>query len=94
MPSRDGVRRESLEDHPDDACGPAFGRKFADEPSAPPPAPLETVKERIGNPLFAIETNLEPLAKRIREGRTDEALEILDEIRLSVTKVKEALHEL
>lgn len=45
----------------------------------------------LGNPLFAIETNLNPLRKRIKDGRYNEALEIIDSIQRSVNKAKEAL---
>lgn len=51
-------------------------------------------KHMIGNPLFAIETNLAPLRKRIVEKREAEALQILDEIQLSINKIKEFLSTL
>jgi signal transduction histidine kinase len=43
---------------------------------------------KIGNPIFAIETDLDPLNKRIREQRPDEAEEVVDNIRSSVEKAK------
>lgn len=43
---------------------------------------------KIGNPLFAIETDLEPLRKRIREQRNQEAEEVIENIRSSVEKAK------
>ncbi len=43
---------------------------------------------KIGNPLFAIETNLDPLQKRISEGRGGEALHVTKNIRDSVEKAK------
>ena len=43
---------------------------------------------KIGNPVFAIETNLDPLNKRITEQRTQEALVVLGKIRDSVEKAK------
>jgi signal transduction histidine kinase len=43
---------------------------------------------KIGNPVFAIETDLEPLVKRIREQRTPEAIEVVDNMRSSVDKAK------
>jgi hypothetical protein len=49
------------------------------------------VEDKIGNPLFAIETNLDPLERRVREGRVDEALGIISEIRSSLEKAKQAL---
>jgi len=49
------------------------------------------IEHTIGNPLFAIETNLEPLRKRIKAGRMEEALEIVDDIQQSVEKAKLAL---
>lgn len=44
----------------------------------------EDIGHFIGNPIFAIATNLDPLEKRIREKRTEEALHILNEIRSSI----------
>ncbi len=43
---------------------------------------------KIGNPLFAIETDLEPLMKRIQEQRTGEAGEVVENIRSSLEKAK------
>lgn len=43
---------------------------------------------KIGNPIFAIETNLEPLQKRVSESRIEEALEVITRIRTSVEKAK------
>ncbi len=43
---------------------------------------------KIGNPIFAIETTLEPLNKRIKEQRTKEAEEVVENIRSSVEKAK------
>jgi signal transduction histidine kinase len=43
---------------------------------------------KIGNPIFAIETNLDPLTRRIREGRLVEASHVIDQIRLSVERAK------
>jgi len=43
---------------------------------------------KIGNPVFAIETNLDPLHRRIKEGRIHEALRVADSIRVSVEKAK------
>lgn len=43
---------------------------------------------KIGNPIFAIETDLNPLLKRIREGREDESVEIVANIRAAVEKAK------
>jgi signal transduction histidine kinase/nucleoside 2-deoxyribosyltransferase len=43
---------------------------------------------KIGNPIFAIETNLDPLERRIKEHRTEEAIEVADSIRRSVDKAK------
>lgn len=42
----------------------------------------------LGNPIFAMETNLNPLERRIKEGRTEEAIAVLDSIRASVEKTK------
>ena len=43
---------------------------------------------KIGNPIFAIETGIKPLNKRILEGRPQEALEITGSIERSVDKAK------
>ena len=43
---------------------------------------------KIGNPIFAIETDLDPLLKRMREGRKQEAEEVLSNIRSSLEKAK------
>jgi signal transduction histidine kinase len=43
---------------------------------------------KIGNPIFAIETDLDPLVKRIREQRANEAVEVVGNIRSSVDKAK------
>ena len=43
---------------------------------------------KIGNPIFAIETDLDPLLKRIREDRKPEAEEVVTNIRSSVEKAK------
>jgi signal transduction histidine kinase len=43
---------------------------------------------KIGNPIFAIETDLDPLVKRIREQRGTEAEEVVINIRSSVEKAK------
>ena len=43
---------------------------------------------KIGNPIFAIETDLNPLLKRIIEDRKAEAQEVIKNIRSSVEKAK------
>jgi len=43
---------------------------------------------KIGNPIFAIETDLNPLVKRIREKRTEEAVDVVKNIRSAVEKAK------
>jgi signal transduction histidine kinase len=48
---------------------------------------------KIGNPIFAIETNLDPLARRIREKRTDEALVVVGNIRSSIEKAKASVEQ-
>ena len=40
------------------------------------------------NPLFAIETFLDPLERRIRESRPDEACQVVASIRASIAKAK------
>lgn len=53
---------------------------------------LETdIEHTVGNSLFALETNLEPLRKRIRENRIAEALEIVDALQISIEKAKRGL---
>ena len=49
------------------------------------------IEHTVGNALFALETNLQPLRKRIMENRTQEALEILQEMEASITKAKQGL---
>lgn len=51
------------------------------------------IEDKIGNPLFAIETNLDPLERRVKEGRTEDALQIISEIRVSLEKAKRLLRE-
>ena len=48
----------------------------------------KAIEHEIGNPVFAIETNLSPLRKRIAENRVDEALQIVDEIEVSLERIK------
>lgn len=43
---------------------------------------------KLGNPIFAIETDLEPLRKRIRESRTSDAIEVTDNMRSALEKAK------
>jgi signal transduction histidine kinase len=43
---------------------------------------------KIGNPIFAIETNLDPLQRRIDRNNAGEATEIVNDIRFSVEKAK------
>lgn len=43
---------------------------------------------KIGNPIFAIETDLDPLVKRVREHRAEEAEDVVKNIRSSVEKAK------
>lgn len=60
---------------------------------------LSDLQHEVGNPVFAIETNLDPLRKRIKDsqeisGRSNklsEALEIVDEIQASLEKIKAAI---
>lgn len=48
---------------------------------------------KLGNPVFAIEANLSSLQRRIREGRSSEALEVVEDLRASVAKAKVILDE-
>lgn len=43
---------------------------------------------KIGNPIFAIETDLDPLLRRIHEQRTADAVEVVDNMRSAVEKAK------
>jgi signal transduction histidine kinase len=43
---------------------------------------------KMGNPIFAIETNLDPLKRRIEDGRVGEAVKVVQSIRNSVEKAK------
>ena len=43
---------------------------------------------KMGNPIFAIETNLDPLVLRTESGRVAEAIEVIRSIRNSVEKAK------
>jgi signal transduction histidine kinase len=43
---------------------------------------------KMGNPIFAIETNLDPLKRRIEDGRVAEAIKVVESIRSSVEKAK------
>jgi signal transduction histidine kinase len=47
-----------------------------------------TAAHKMGNPIFAIETNLDPLNRRIEEGRASEAVDRVGKIRKSVEKAK------
>lgn len=47
----------------------------------------------LGNPIFAIETILDPLEKRLAEGRLDEAMEVAKRIRVSVEKSKKIIDQ-
>ncbi|NQT38639.1 MAG: HAMP domain-containing histidine kinase [Planctomycetes bacterium] len=48
---------------------------------------------KIGNPIFAIETDLDPLKKRITEKRTDEAVDVIGNIRGAVEKAKNIIDQ-
>lgn len=43
---------------------------------------------KMGNPIFAIETNLDPLQRRIVDNRTSEAIRVVESIRNSIEKAK------
>jgi signal transduction histidine kinase len=43
---------------------------------------------KMGNPIFAIETNLDPLQRRTEDGRVSEAVTVINSIRTSVEKAK------
>src|SRR6185503_12199378 len=48
---------------------------------------------KIGNPIFAIETDLDPLQKRVNENRKEEATIVLANIRASVDKAKNIVEQ-
>lgn len=48
---------------------------------------------KLGNPVFAIETNMDPLRKRIIENRKEEAILVTDEILVSVEKAKDIVDQ-
>ena len=53
---------------------------------------LETdIEHTVGNSLFALETNLLCLEKRVAIGKTEEALSIIQEMKVSVEKAKSGL---
>jgi signal transduction histidine kinase len=52
-----------------------------------------TAAHKIGNPIFAIETNLDPLQKRIAENRSQESVEVISSIRASVEKAKDIVDQ-
>lgn len=54
----------------------------------------QDVKHSVGNPVFAIETNLHPLIKRIEENKVEEAVQIIQDIHVSVEKIKDCLARL
>ena len=49
------------------------------------------LENAIGNPVFAIETLLDPIRKRIKDNRLDEALLLINHIQLSLEKIKNVL---
>jgi phosphoglycerate-specific signal transduction histidine kinase len=53
---------------------------------------VDDMQHNIGNPVFAIETLLDPIRKRIRENRTEEALELLNSIQNSLNRIKSFIH--
>jgi signal transduction histidine kinase len=52
----------------------------------------ETVRHRIGNPLFAIETNLVSLERRV--DNNPEIKQLVESMRASVERIKEVLEDL
>lgn len=48
---------------------------------------------KIGNPIFAIETFLDPLGKRVTEKRTEEAIKVIEDIRDTVETAKGIVHQ-
>lgn len=54
----------------------------------------ENVRHLIGNPMFALETNLSSVRRRIQQGKSTEALELLDSMQTSIERIKTVLAEL
>lgn len=54
----------------------------------------DTIRDRIGNPLFAIETLLDPLARRIAKNDKTEMLELAASLESSVETAMSRLREL
>jgi hypothetical protein len=54
----------------------------------------DRIRDRLGNPLFAIETNLEPLKRRINEHKPAEILEVASAIESSTDTLLERSQEL
>lgn len=52
-----------------------------------------SAREDLINKIFAIEICLDPLRKRIRDGRVDEALEIVDGVERSIERAKDLLRK-
>ena len=48
---------------------------------------------KLGNPLFAIETDLAPLRKRVAEGRTREATEVMENLFRAIEKAKSIVEQ-
>jgi len=57
------------------------------------PSLVDDIEHTIGNALFAIETNLQPLQLRIQQNRHVECTEILCEIQMSIEKAKYGLQK-
>ena len=50
-------------------------------------------KEPLRNCVFALETNLGSLERRVLEGRTEDALEVVKDLKVSLERLKELLSE-
>lgn len=52
------------------------------------------IRDRIGNPVFALQTNLDTLERRIKKGQVDKTQELIHDMRTSLEQMKLRLHEL
>ncbi len=55
---------------------------------------ISTIINKIGNNIFAIETDLDPLIKRIECKKFNEVMEIIENIRSSLEKAKKTIEQL
>lgn len=54
----------------------------------------EHIRHMIGNPAFAIDLNLSVIERRIKDGKLDDALRLIEVVRGSLERIKAALLDL